>query len=249
KLFVSARLFCENLTMSRLIPAGLTRDQMLMPGNQAAMFANLSDVGILSRAKDICDAELARRTTYNYDNSDNWGFLNGAQNGELYVSGRNIGYREGQKRIGRNIEEVYWYSTDPVTGLNIPGTNLNRLGFELILVSPYMKERYAADYCSDAKTAADANFRNGNAAQVTAGHLECLKIQQAWELREVETLINFTQIAQKISEVNFNALKTEAAPSKARFDGDGGQRDRNMHQAAFNADEKVAATASGEVTP
>ncbi len=245
KHFVSAKLFCDNLIMSRIHPVGLSSDQMLVQGNQAGFFKNLGEMGKLQSAYRLCAAELARRTAIDTDLfPDPEGAVQALAVSGLTYTGFMLDV------VGRNPAEIFAFLTDPVTGENIPGTEPrfvccgDYVGFKKPFISPYVKERADFDYCNVLETAADATLRNGTEAQAAAGNLQCVKLQQAWQLRGVETRTAFAQIVQKIGEVERYA-DTEAAPAyKTRFNGGGGASPKNSRRAALDKAEAAAIPAA-----
>lgn len=245
KHFVSAKLFCDNLIMSRIHPVGLSRDQMLAAGNQANFFTNLGEMGKLQSAYRVCAAELARRTAIDTDLfPDPLGAIQA-----LAVSG--LTYATFMLEVvGRNPAEIHAYRTDPATGENLPGTEPryvccgDYVGFKKNFISPYVKERAIFDYCNVPGTASDAALRNGTEAQATAGNLQCVKLQQAWQLREVESRTAFVQVVQKVAEVE-GYVPVEATPvHKTRFKGRDGTSLKKSRRVAIDKAEAEAIPAA-----
>ena len=215
KLFVGAKLFCDNLAMSRINPTGVTSDQAMMPGNMAVITQRFSANGLLSVAQLLCQKELARRTAP--DPSDP-GYAGNPAMQLLLTNGQKIGSFLTVAE-GKNPEDLFAYTTVALTGVNVPGSaKLDPLGNPQYFISPYVVERYSSDYCDSAETTAGFIVKSGSAAEQAKLNLKCLEVMQNWEFIEIAHKASFVQTVLGMPDGG-SVAEPEAAPAKASYDG------------------------------
>ncbi len=209
KLFVGAKLFCENLIMSRIYPIDFTSDQAMMPDNMRLITTRYGAHGQLTAAAELCRSELARRTAPD---------PSAPQYAGIGVMEAIAGRREKiglflVEHAGKNPVEVLAYATEPVIGTIIPGSE--RGGF---FVSQYLLDRYNSDYCNNTETAANFSVKAGTVAEHSTLVLDCLEIEQNWEFNEATNRLAFVQAVLGLPDIGSTPGPT-AAPTKVRYDG------------------------------
>jgi hypothetical protein len=224
KLFVGAKLFCENLIMSRMNPVRMSGDQAVVPDNMGIALKSMGNMGKLLSAQALCNNEIARRTAPDAENPDYVGdpvMLTILRRGNKLATFLTA-------NESKNKEDIYAYLTDatgantgpPITVLAGPDA-----GKDKSFISPYMIERYDNDYCNSQDVATNISFKPGSESERATGHLSCLMVQQIWDEHEITMRTIFARTAQSIGEIDVDpSPQFNTAPAKARYDG-GGFRD------------------------
>jgi hypothetical protein len=239
KLFVGAKLFCENLIMSRMNPVRMTSDQALLPGNMSQTLKSLGNMGKLLAAQAQCNNEIARRTAPDPENPD---FAGDLAMQDILAKGNKIATFLVTNE-SKNPVDIYAYNTDATGANTLPAITVAagpHAGESKSFISPYLIERYNNDYCNSQDTANNISFKPGSESERATGHLSCLLVQQVWDEHEITMRSIFARIVQSISEVDMNAGEFTAAPAKARFDGDGYRGRNGQKRASLEGGEPLA---------
>ncbi len=210
KLFVGAKLFCENLAMGWITPLGMTTSEASNPDNMLTIRARMNTNGQKNVAADLCRLELTRRTAPDPDAPENAGV---AAMAEIRVQREKVG-NFLLDIAGKNPEDILAYSTNPVTGTIIPGS-----ARAARFISPYLIERYAYDYCNNIQVAEGFNHKSGTAAEHTALALDCLEVAMNWEFNEIAHRMAFAQGGRGMADPGSES-KLVATPVKTRYNND-----------------------------
>lgn len=230
KLFVGAKLFCENLAMSRINPIRFTSDQAMMPGNMPAITNRLSSNGLMATAQSLCQYEVARRTAADPENPD---LVADPAMGLVLSRGQKVAtFLTGTE--AKNPEEVYAYNTD-ATGANVGAPVVITAGPDAgkpkAFISPYLIDRFGNDYCDSQDTADNFSFKSGDEAERSGTSLDCLTVTARWQLNNISHRLAFSQTVLGMPDMDPNG-EPQTAPAKAHYKGKNDWRDRGGLQAA-----------------
>jgi hypothetical protein len=226
KLFVGAKLFCENLSMSRINPIHFTSDQAMMPGNMQAITNRLSSNGLMATAQSLCQHEVARRTAPDPESPD---LAADPAMQIILTRGEKVAtFLTGNE--SKNMEDIYAYLTD-ATGANTGAPVVIGAGVDAgkpkAFISPYLIDRFGNDYCDSQDTADNFAFKQGSEAVRSGTSLDCLTVTARWQLNDIAHRLAFSQTVLGMPDMDSNG-EPQAAPAKANYKGNNDWRNGTL---------------------